>query len=269
MNIFVIGDLQGCAKKLDELLSKIKKISNDAKYFFIGDFVNRGPESLKTLLRIKSLEHRSNFVLGNHDLHLLAVAAGVRDLKKTDTFKEVLDYSKSDEIISWLRKKPLAVQINKYLFIHAGVLPQWTTKKVLELSKEVENELQGENWKKLLKNLYDNEPKNWNEKLVGFERLRCIVNALTRIRYCDSNGDMNFLIKGDLSFENESLIPWFNFPNRKTKDITVVFGHWSSAGLILKNNIIGIDTGCVWGKKLSAINLHNNNLVQVDCSNYL
>lgn len=266
-SIWMIGDVQGCCNSLDELLRQ-PEIAQDeqARFWFAGDLVNRGPQSLTTLRTIRALENRSVAILGNHDLHLLAVAAGVRRPGKNDTLHEIIEAPDAPELIDWLRRRPMAHFEAGHLMVHAGVLAKWDVNKTLSLAKEVETILRGKNWQKLLQKMYGDQPAHWNEDHTGGKRIRVIVNALTRMRMCSNKGRMMLSIKsGPQHPSNVNLVPWFDVPNRVTRDVTVVFGHWSTLGLLLRSDAICLDTGCVWGGKLTALRLQDRKLVQVDC----
>jgi bis(5'-nucleosyl)-tetraphosphatase (symmetrical) len=274
MKTYVIGDLQGCAHEAAILLDHIAEDANgEARILFVGDLINRGPESLTALRRMKALSESSGgrveALLGNHDLHLLAVAAGVRKAGRDDTLDEILAAPDCAELIDWLRRRPLALFVDAHLLVHAGVPPQWTAQQALALAGEVETVLRGGAWRDFLGQMYGNEPNRWNDALEGIARLRCIVNALTRMRLCTADGTMDFKEKESASGSTGSgLLPWFDVPGRKTADVTVVFGHWSALGLVLRPNLVGLDSGCVWGGKLTAVCLDDRALLQVDCPQY-
>lgn len=265
MTTYAIGDLQGCDNQLTALLKKIDALSPDADFIFVGDIVNRGPQSLATLRHVRALGKRARIVLGNHDLNLLAVDCGLRKPHDSDTLNDILSADDRDELITWLRHQPLALERDGHLFVHAGVLPEWDVPQTLALAHEVETALQGPDWKDFLQKMYGNAPTRWDDSLQGEERLRCIVNALTRIRYCHPDASMELKVSESLANAPEGLLPWFDLPQRKTEEVTVVFGHWSTLGLTLRPGLIGLDTGCVWGGKLTAVNLSDRSIVQVDC----
>ncbi|HJV75531.1 MAG TPA: symmetrical bis(5'-nucleosyl)-tetraphosphatase [Noviherbaspirillum sp.] len=268
MATFAIGDIQGCVERLDELLQQIYAKCPDPELIFLGDLVNRGPHSLATLRKIRAMGNTAKVVLGNHDLHLLAVAHGIRQLHRTDTLEEILHAPDRDELLDWLRRQPLALFENGHLFVHAGVLPQWTAQQTLALSQEVETILRGDDWVEFLRNMYGNLPAKWDEALTGSDRLRCIVNALTRIRFCTADGTMDLATSKGTEIELPGFMRWFDVPGRKTEDVAVIFGHWSTLGLIVRENLISLDTGCLWGGKLSAICLEDREVLQVDCPQY-
>ena len=252
--VFAIGDVQGCLSSLNQLIQKLPK---DSKLIFLGDLVNRGPDSLGTLRRLKDLQERgiAECILGNHDLNLLACDAGLRESKPLDTMDDILKAPDRKSLIEWLRHRPLALSNGKVLLVHAGVLPQWTLQKTLELANEVEQALRHKNYQLFLKHMYGNTPNKWSPKLKGFDRLRLITNTLTRIRFCTNSGEMEFKSKEGLENSPAGYTPWFAVHKRKTSDIPIVFGHWSTLGLLNRHGVIGIDTGCVWGGTLTAIDL--------------
>lgn len=264
---WVIGDVQGCCSALDQLLEHpVIAGDQEARFWFAGDIVNRGPRSLDTVRRIMAMGNRAVTVLGNHDLNLLAVAAGVRKPGRSDTIADILGAPDADDVINWLRHRPMAHYEHNHLLVHAGVLAPWTLKQTLGLAKEVEQALQSKHWRQHLEKMYGNEPDRWRDDLGPNKRLRIVINALTRLRMCDEKGRM------DLSYKNapgseapEHLMPWFDVPNRATQNTPVVFGHWSTLGLMLRPNAICLDTGCVWGGKLTALRLGDRKLVQIDC----
>lgn len=265
-SVWAIGDVQGCSEALDKLLNHpVIAADTDARYWFAGDIVNRGPDSLASLRRIIELGPRAVTVLGNHDLHLLATAAGVRKPGKGDTLDSIHQAADASDLIDWVRKRPLAHAESGHLLVHAGVLPCWSMDETLSLAHEVEKVLRGPNWKTFLAEMYGNKPRRWRKDLKGTDRLRVIVNALTRLRFCTKDGEMEFDTKGGPACAPKGHYPWFDVPKRKTGDSTVVFGHWSTLGLVLRPNLLALDTGCVWGQELTAIRLHDRKLVQVSC----
>jgi bis(5'-nucleosyl)-tetraphosphatase (symmetrical) len=274
MKTYAIGDLQGCAHEASVLLNRIaEEAGPEAAIVFVGDLVNRGPESLAALRRVAALCEASGgrieALLGNHDLHLLAVACGAQQASKSDTLDEILAAPDRDELIDWLRRRPLAKLVGRHLLFHAGVFPQWSAQQTVALAAEVEAVLRGPDWAKFLGQMYGNEPDRWDDSLTGMARLRCIVNALTRMRFCTPDGVMEFGQKeGAGAPAGSGLLPWFELPGRRTSEVTVVFGHWSALGLLLRDKVIGLDSGCVWGGKLSAVCLDDRSLLQVDCPEY-
>ena len=252
--IYAVGDIQGCAPSLKAL---VKKLPTQSKMIFLGDLVNRGPDSLGTLRYLKQLqeEKRIECILGNHDLHLLAVDAGIRKTKGLDTVQPILDAPDRAELIHWLRHRPMALSNGKVLTVHAGVVPQWDLQQTIECAQEVEKALRKKSYKDFLANMYGNTPNKWSNSLKGYERLRVITNALTRIRFCTPTGTMEFESKEGFEDGPKGYIPWFKTPKRKTKDSLIYFGHWSTLGLLQQGNVIGLDTGCVWGGKLTAMEI--------------
>jgi len=252
--IYAIGDIQGCAPSLKAL---VKKLPAESKIIFLGDLVNRGPDSLGTLRYLKKLQEgkRIECILGNHDLHLLAVDAGIRKTKGLDTVQPILDAPDRAELMHWLRHRPMALSNGKVLTVHAGVLPQWDLQQTIECAQEVEKALRKKSYKDFLANIYGNTPNRWSNSLKGYERLRVITNALTRIRFCTPTGIMEFESKEGFEDGPKGYIPWFKTPKRKTQDSLIYFGHWSTLGLLQHGNVIGLDTGCVWGGKLTAMEI--------------
>ena len=252
--IYAVGDIQGCAPSL---MALIKKLPVQSKMIFLGDLVNRGPDSLGTLRYLKKLqeEKRIECILGNHDLHLLAVDSGIRKTKGLDTVQPILDAPDRADLMNWLRHRPMALSNGKVLTVHAGVLPQWDLQQTIECAQEVEKALRKKSYKDFLANMYGNTPNKWSNSLKGYERLRVITNALTRIRFCTPAGMMEFESKEGFEDGPKGYIPWFKTPKRKTQDALIYFGHWSTLGLLQHGNVIGLDTGCVWGGKLTAMEI--------------
>jgi len=256
--IYAVGDVQGCAPSLKAL---VKKLPKKSKMIFLGDLVNRGPDSLGALRQLKALQEsgRAECILGNHDLHLLAIDAGLRKSKGLDTIEPILSAPDRKELIAWIRNRPLALSNGKVLTVHAGVLPQWDLQQTIECAQEVEKTLRGKSYKDFLANMYGNTPNQWRNSLKGYERLRVITNTLTRMRFCTPTGKMEFESKEGLEQGPKGYIPWFTVPGRKTQDVLTYFGHWSTLGLLRQHNVIGLDTGCVWGGKLSALEISSSN----------
>ena len=252
--IYAVGDIQGCAPSLKAL---VKKLPVQSKMIFLGDLVNRGPDSLGTLRLLKQLQEEKHIecILGNHDLHLLAVDAGIRKTKGLDTVQLILDAPDRADLMNWLRHRPMALSNGKVLTVHAGVLPQWDLQQTIECAQEVEKALRKKSYKEFLANMYGNTPNKWSNSLKGYERLRVITNALTRIRFCTPTGTMEFESKEGFEDGPKGYIPWFKTPKRKTQDSLIYFGHWSTLGLLQHGNVIGLDTGCVWGGKLTAMEI--------------
>lgn len=265
MATYVIGDLQGCYRSLQSLLDSIDFHPADDRLWLVGDLVNRGVDSLAVLRFVKALGDRAITVLGNHDLHLLAVASGFERLKRDDTLREILDAPDRDELLDWLRAQPLVHYQHDVLMVHAGLLPQWTAADACALAAEVEATLRGPQWREFLRNMYGNQPERWSPQLQGFDRLRVIVNACTRLRLCSRDGVMEFAHKGALKGAPAGYLPWFEVPGRASAGTRVVFGHWSAIGLVRRPNVLGLDTGCLWGRRLTAFRLEDRKLFQVRC----
>lgn len=266
---YAVGDLQGCGPSLEQLVTKIP---DDVPLRFVGDLVNRGPASLATLRMVRAMGERADSVLGNHDIHLLAVAAGVRNPGSSDTLDDVLHASDREELLHWLRHRPLALHRDGFLLIHAGILPQWTVEQTLELASEVERELRGPGWKAFLADIFGNAANRWHDGLRGIERHRVVINALTRLRFCTVDGVMDLKTKEGLGKTPDGFLPWFDVPTRRTRDTTVVCGHWSTLGLVMRPDLMALDTGCVWGGRLTAARLApepaDREVIQVDCPQY-
>jgi bis(5'-nucleosyl)-tetraphosphatase (symmetrical) len=268
MTTYAIGDIQGCHSSLLQLIDRLHATSSNSRFIFVGDLINRGPQSLQTIREIKALGDKAKVILGNHDLHLMAVAYGIRQSHRSDTIQEILMAPDLGDVLDWLRYQPLSMFNTGHLLVHAGVVPQWTLQQTLSLAGEVEAVLRGPNWLEFLGHMYGNTPAQWSDELHGNNRLRCIVNALTRIRYCTADGTMEFATKEGSVAPESGYMPWFDVPGRKTADTPIVFGHWSTLGLLQRPNLLGIDTGCVWGGKLTAVRLEDHAIFQVDCPQY-
>jgi len=258
MATYAIGDLQGCYDPFRHLLDELDFDPDRDTLWLSGDLVNRGPKSLKTLRFVRSLGDSVVTVLGNHDLHLLALAAGTTPYTdRFSTLRKILDASDCDELLHWLRHRPLVhfdAGMNS-LLVHAGVHPLWSVEKTLARAAEVEAELRGRDYVGLLENMYGNAPRRWSGKLRGYRRLRFIVNSLTRMRMLSARMNLNFRSTGSPWRARSKLTPWFDFEERAAVDTRIVFGHWSALGLMVLPNLMGIDTGCVWGRQLTAIRL--------------
>ncbi len=269
MATYAIGDVQGC---FDELTALVRKIAFNPKsdhLWFAGDLVNRGPQSLETLRWVKSLGDVATAVLGNHDLHLLAAYAGIKPINETDDLYSILQANDVEDLIDWLRHRPLMHYDSELdiAMVHAGLFPQWDIKKALSLAKEVEAALRSKKYKNFLHNMYGNKPDCWEETLDGWERLRIITNCLTRIRYCSDEGRMNFDDKGPSGTQSSGMHPWFEINSRKSRNTTIVFGHWSTLGLHTGDNVIATDTGCLWGGSLTAVKIDDleKTIFQIEC----
>ena len=257
MAIYAIGDIQGCYDPFRRLLDEIQFDPSEDTLWLVGDLVNRGPKSLKVLRYVKSLGDAAITVLGNHDLHLLALWSGAIDAdKRLDSLDKLLQAADIEELCHWLRQQPL-VHYDKRLksmLVHAGIHPEWSVKKTLARASEVETELRGDDYATLLYEMYGNTPASWSGKLKGYKRLRFIVNCLTRMRMLTLQHKLNFSHNGAPPPGRKNLVPWFDTP-RAAEDARIVFGHWSQLGLIVLPNLLSIDTGCVWGRQLTAVRL--------------
>jgi bis(5'-nucleosyl)-tetraphosphatase (symmetrical) len=265
MATYAIGDLQGCFEPLERLVESIEFDPARDRLWFTGDLVNRGPDSLRCLRFVKSLGPAALTVLGNHDLHLVCVAEGLAKRRKRDTLDDVLGAPDRDELVAWLRCRPLMHVEDGFALVHAGLLPEWPVPRARELAAEVEARLRGPAYRELLERMYGDEPARWSDALVGIDRLRVVINAMTRLRVCDASGAMALGFKGEPGEAAEGLVPWFDVPGRLSRDHTVVFGHWSALGLRLRPDIVSLDSGCVWGRSLSAARLEDRSLYQVPC----
>jgi len=264
---YAIGDIQGCYDSLQALLARCAFDPATDRLWLVGDLVNRGPQSLTTLRFIRSLGDAAVTVLGNHDLYLLMVAEGGAKFRgKDDTLQEILDAPDCDELLDWLRHQPLCYTDGEYCMVHAGLLPQWTAARARELSCEVESALQGPNFREFILNLWGSEPAGWSDDLAGWPRLRVIVNAMTRMRFCTLDGIMEFKVKGKLANAPAGHLPWFDLPDRQSRDAVLVTGHWSALGLKVEPNFLALDSGCLWGGHLTAVRLEDRAVFQVPCS---
>ncbi|MBU1425735.1 MAG: symmetrical bis(5'-nucleosyl)-tetraphosphatase [Gammaproteobacteria bacterium] len=266
MATYAIGDIQGCYIELQQLLEQIRFDPAQDRLWLVGDLVNRGPDSLQVLRLVKSLGDSAITVLGNHDLHLLAVAEGVGELHRSDTLDEVLGAPDRDELLTWLRQQRLLHAEGDFVLVHAGLLPQWSVKQAASLAREVESALRGDDYATFFVRMYGNTPHAWDDKLDGYKRLRVIVNAFTRLRVCTPQGEMEFKFKGEVGRIPEGYVPWFEVPQRKSRKASVIFGHWSALGLKVTPKVIALDTGCLWGGPMTAIRLEDRQLFQVNCN---
>ena len=267
MAIYAIGDVQGCYEALAKLIELIRFDPAADRLWFVGDLVNRGPQSLEVLRYVKSLGDRAVSVLGNHDFHLLMVVEGFSETKEKDTIGDVLTALDRDELITWLRHRPLVHVEDNNLLVHAGLLPSWSVSQAQAHAREVEFTLRSENYRDFLRVLYGDAPKTWSEQLSGFERLRVVVNAMVRLRICTAEGVMDFSHKAGAENLPSGYFPWFDVPARASASARVIFGHWSALGLLLRDNLLALDTGCVWGRSLTAVRLHDRKLFQATCGN--
>jgi bis(5'-nucleosyl)-tetraphosphatase (symmetrical) len=269
MALYLIGDVQGCDAALQRLLEKVAFSPSRDHLFLLGDLVNRGPASAAVLRRIIGFGGSATSLLGNHDLSLLAVAHAQRAPHRNDTLDDVLLAPDRQPLLEWLRCQRMAVQAHGLLLVHGGVLPQWDVAQTLALAGEVETVLRGPALVEFLSQMYGDQPDRWDDALAGTERLRVIVNALTRLRFCTPEGVMALRASGGLHQAPPGTLPWFDVPGRRTAQATIAFGHWSTLGFLRRPDIIALDTGCVWGGCLSALRLDpaggRHELIQVQC----
>ena len=270
MSTYAIGDVQGCYSELQNLLNEINFDERRDELWFTGDLVNKGPKSLQTLRFIKALGVNAKITLGNHDLHLLAVAKNIQPLLKKDTIQEILAADDVKELIDWLKSRPLLITDDNLNFtmVHAGLPPQWSLENAKEFAKECELILQSEKINKLLAEMYGDTPNIWVNSLQDYAKQRFIINCFTRIRFCNSDGMLDFDTKVAPGKQNTSLIPWYSLPNRKTKDNKIIFGHWSTVHIgneknFKQYNVYPIDTGCLWGGRLTAMRLEDEKVFSV------
>ena len=262
-NVTAIGDVHGCLPTLEKLLAQIPE---DSPLIFIGDVINRGPASLETLRRVRSFGERAKLILGNHEMHLLATAAGAGKVNRRDTIDEILNAPDACDLIDWVRHQYLLLDWNDYTFVHAAIDPAWSLKKARTLASEVREHLRSNHWKDYLQEMYGKDL--WSNDLRGSARMRAILNGFTRIRFVDKKGIPDYKVKDAPGKTPDHLMPWFECPVRKTKEDNIVFGHWSTLGLVLKEHVIALDTGCVWGGSLSAIELPSRKIYQVKAPQY-
>lgn len=266
MSIYAIGDIQGCYKELQQLLEQVSFDPARDRLWFVGDLVNRGPDSLQVLRFVKGLGGSAITVLGNHDLHLLAVAAGAAELHRSDTLDEVLHAPDRNELLTWLRQQRLLHAENGFVLVHAGLLPQWSIQQAAGLARELEQALRDDH-ANFFAHMYGNAPHIWEEDLTGYKRLRLIANAFTRMRICTAQGELEFRFKGEVENIPAGYMPWFEVPGRNSSQATVIFGHWSALGLKVTPNAIALDSGCLWGGPMTAIRLEDRRIFQVSCKN--
>jgi bis(5'-nucleosyl)-tetraphosphatase (symmetrical) len=265
MATYAIGDVQGCYDALRRLLDSIGYDPAADVLWFVGDLVNRGPQSLETLRFVRGLGDGAVTVLGNHDLSLLVIAAGHSKPHRGDTIDPILAAPDRDELLDWVRHQKMMHADGGHAMVHAGLLPQWTIERALELAREVEAALRAPDYALLLQHMYGNTPDAWDEALSGYDRLRVVVNAMTRLRLCDARGRMEFSHKTGLDTAPQGFMPWFEAPERASAGTPIVFGHWAALGLVVRSNLAAIDTGCVWGRELTALRLEDRRLFQCRC----
>lgn len=269
MAFYAIGDVQGCFDALRALLDKLRYDPVRDRLWFTGDLVNRGPQSLEVLRLVSSLP-KTETVLGNHDLHLLAVASGHAPRKTNDTFEDVLSAPDREILLDWLRHRPLFLHDEQvgYGLVHAGLLPAWDAVAAQRLAREAEQTIARSQHNELFAHMYGDTPDHWQDGLAGWARLRAIINAFTRLRYCDREGRMDLRPKNRPGQQPAHLVPWFQIPDRKSRALRIVFGHWSTLGVWNADGVLGIDSGCLWGGKLTAVRLDTDSpqFNEVACS---
>ncbi len=268
MSVYAIGDIQGCFQEFMRLLDKLSFDPAEDQLWLVGDLVNRGPASLETLRYVKELGDAAVSILGNHDLNLLAVDVGIKSVNKYPTLQNVLDANDRDELLHWLRTRPLLhhdKEIN-YTMVHAGLPPQWDLLQAQQRAREVEDMLRSNDYSQFLNEMYGDSPNCWQDELQGWERLRFITSALTRMRYCNKHGQIDFSAKGPPGTQPHGYRPWFEVKARKNSPLRIIFGHWSTLGYVQRDNVLALDCGCVWGGKLLAAKLDDEiTIYSVNC----
>jgi bis(5'-nucleosyl)-tetraphosphatase (symmetrical) len=268
MALYLIGDVQGCDSALGALLDAIHFSPSSDTLYLLGDLVNRGPDSLAVLRRLRALGEAAQCILGNHDLHALAVACGARRAHRHDTLQALLAAPDANALLDWLRHRPLGIMEHGILMVHAGVLPQWNAIETIAACARICSALRQNDYQNFLQHMYGNNPARWRDDLRGDDLLRISVNALTRIRFCTADGEMDFSSKEGAGTAPAGFMPWFDVPGRKTANVPIAFGHWSTLGLINRPDLIALDTGCVWGGCLTAMRIDGarREVVQVQCA---
>lgn len=273
MALYLIGDLQGCDEPLQRLLQTLDFSPSRDTIHVLGDLVNRGPDSLAVLRRLMGYGSSAQCLLGNHDLHLLAVAEGARAAHRSDTLDAILAAPDRATLLHWVRTRPLALQVQGWLLVHAGLLPQWDAAQALGLARDFSAMLSGTEGSDWLQRMYGNQPDRWRDDLAGDDRWRIVANAMTRLRFCSADGQMEFATKDSAGAAPAGYLPWFDVPERRSADQPIAFGHWSTLGLLQRENLLALDTGCLWGGCLSAARLEPQaegsarvaEIVQVKC----
>jgi len=268
VSTYVIGDIQGCLNELKQLLNKINFSSDKDVVWFTGDLVNRGPNSLEVLRFVKSLEENAITVLGNHDLHMLAIAHGLQKQRRSDTFNQIMEAKDKDSLMEWIASQPLlhATDNDKHILVHAGIYPLWSVLEAKKYAKEVELVLQSDRLTEFLSHMYGNLPDKWSDSLRDWERLRFITNTFSRMRYCTIDAKLDLKSSVSPGKQTNSLVPWYELRNDTPDKHNIYFGHWSTLGLINKNGIRCLDTGCLWGGTLTALKIDEEfNYYQIDC----
>jgi bis(5'-nucleosyl)-tetraphosphatase (symmetrical) len=264
---YLVGDVQGCAGALERLLAEIAFSPSRDRLYVLGDLVNRGPASLATLRLLRQLGSAATCLLGNHDWHLLAVATGVRKKHRSDTLDDILDAPDREAWIEWLRQRRMAVHESGWLMLHAGVVPAWDVAQTLALAADLERALRSAPLREFLDAMFGNEPRQWRDSLAGEARLRFTLNTLTRIRFVSADGTLDFATKDGADAAPPGFFPWFEARGRRTEGTPIAFGHWSTLGLVDRPDLLGLDTGCVWGGRLTAVRIDGGarEIFQVAC----
>jgi bis(5'-nucleosyl)-tetraphosphatase (symmetrical) len=268
MATYAIGDVQGCYEALQRLIEEIHFCPSSDRLWFVGDLVNRGPDSLSVLRYIRRLGSSAVVVLGNHDLFLLAVSCGIATPRPEDTLGAILTAPDRDELLLWLRRRFLLYREPPFVLVHAGLLPQWTVAEAEKFAREVEAALSGPQYELVLRALYPSKHLQWSEELTGPTRLAAIIKVLTRLRACSPAGVMDSSYTGPPEHIPAGFLPWFRVEHRQHRDATIVCGHWASLGLHCEDNLLAIDSGCVWGRELTAIRLEDRRIFQVPCNGF-
>ena len=265
MSTYAIGDVQGCLNAFLELIAAIDYDPRRDRLWLTGDLVNRGEDSIGMLRWCMAHEDGVVAILGNHDLHLLAVAEGFVPPHKKDTLTEILEAPDRAEVLDWLRRRPMLHREGDWLMVHAGLMPDWTAALAESLARELEDALRGQGYRRFLRDMYGNEPRHWSAALTGQDRLRLIANAMTRMRFLHADGGLEFLHKCAPVEAPPGLIPWYDMPGRQSRDVRVIFGHWSTLGLYVRDDVAALDTGCLWGGRLTALRLEDGRIFQIGC----
>ncbi len=265
MSTYAIGDVQGCLNAFLELIAAIDYDPRRDRLWLTGDLVNRGEDSIGVLRWCMAHEDGVVAILGNHDLHLLAVAEGFVPPHKKDTLTEILEAPDRAEVLDWLRRRPMLHREGDWLMVHAGLMPDWTAALAESLARELEDALRGQGYRRFLRDMYGNEPRHWSAALTGQDRLRLIANAMTRMRFLHADGGLEFLHKCAPAGAPPGLIPWYDMPGRQSRDVRVIFGHWSTLGLYVRDDVAALDTGCLWGGRLTALRLEDGRIFQIGC----
>ena len=265
MAIYAIGDVQGCFASLQQLLAQIRFNPDRDRLWFVGDLVNRGPDSLGILRYVKGLGPAAVTVLGNHDLFLLAAASGIATPRAMDTIQPILDTPDREELLAWLRCQPLLYREGPFAMVHAGLLPQWTIEQAEGLAQEVARTLSGPDYQELLRASFESPSAQWSDDLTGLPRLASLAQVFTRLRTCTVAGVMNESYNGPPDRAPSGFLPWFQMPTRRSSEATIICGHWAALGLYLSDNVLALDSGCVWGRELTAVRLDDRTVFQVPC----